>query len=56
MARCTTQISTNSGIRDYRGPTGIWTEARKAGTKESDVDWGEFYECIPAATPTFTHR
>ena len=52
-------ISTNSGIRDYRGPNGIWTEAKKQGKSEGEMleEWDDlFYECIPSATPTFTHR
>ena len=49
-------ISTNTDIRDYRAPNGIWTEAKAKGKKEGDVEWDPFYESIPKATPTFTHR
>ena len=55
-------ISTNAGIRDYRGPDGIWTEALAQGKVVGEPDaggetpWDEaFYRLLPAARPTFTH-
>lgn len=58
-------ISTNApaGLRDYRGPDGIWTEAEAQGKvvgepgAEVDTPWDDdFYRLMPAARPTFTHR
>eukprot|EP00947_MAST-08B_sp_MAST-8B-sp1_P003923 g3923.t1 len=50
-------ISTNAAIRDYRGPNGIWTEAKKRGLPVGADFWSdEFLAAIPAALPTFTHR
>ena len=50
-------LSTNTGIRDYRGENGVWTEAKKAGAKEGTPGiWSdEFYRTIPGATPTLAH-
>jgi len=47
------------GIRDYRGPNGIWTEGKAKGLKEGELlaEWDDiFYQSIPAAKPTLTHR
>lgn len=61
-------ISTNdpAGLRDYRGPDGIWTEAQASGLvvgepgeKGMPVDspWDEtMFRRMPAARPTFAHR
>lgn len=62
-------ISTNSGLRDYRGPNGIWTEAQEKGLIKGepgeralikagiDCPWDDdMYRLMPLATPTMTHR
>uniref|UniRef100_A0A6U3XY32 Regulatory protein SIR2 homolog 7 n=1 Tax=Octactis speculum TaxID=3111310 RepID=A0A6U3XY32_9STRA len=52
-------ISTNGGIRDYTGPNGILTEARKRKRRNVAVDEGYWddglYKSITNATPTATH-
>ena len=60
-------ISTNppAGLRDYRGPEGIWTEAAAAGkvvgepgsASDDETPWdAAFYQLMPLARPTYTHR